>query len=358
MISLKKTSAVTLADLYTKLQLAIELEHSTIPPYLTANFSLINSNTTNNTISGIIGSVLKEEMLHMTIASNIMNAVGGSPSINNPNFIPNYPGSLPGAVEGSLVVGLNPFSKSLVQSIFMEIEEPANPIPIPGGVPSSPDGETIGEFYDGIIALMTSLERQARAAGRTIFTGRAGNQVTYPEFYPANVLFPITDLQTAVDAITIIKDQGEGTSLSPMVPTTETEGQPEPGHYYRFEEIVVGNTLQPILDPRTGVVTHYAFTGPPIPFDPTLVANMWPNPKMSDFPQGTMAYENCRLFNYNYTSLLNSLHLTFNGQPDLIKTALGIMFSLRLYAEKLLSTPYPGKSGYVAGPSFEYLPSL
>jgi rubrerythrin len=78
------------ADLYPWLQNAIELEHSTIPPYLTALFSLMPG--TNAEIARLIHSIVIEEMLHMTIASNILIAIKGHPSINGADFIPKYPG--------------------------------------------------------------------------------------------------------------------------------------------------------------------------------------------------------------------------------------------------------------------------
>lgn len=352
MILLKKMSSGTVEDLRHKLQTAIELEHSTIPPYLTANFTLFSTGAqTNAYISGIIGSVLGEEMLHMSIACNILNAIGGSPVINTPDFIPRYPGHLPGAVESSLVVGLEKFSKDLIKNVFMEIEEPENPIDIPSGTTSTNDGETIGQFYQGIIQ-----DIQALSAQGNIFTGDPARQMTYPAFYPTSLLFPITDADCAIRAINIIIDQGEGTDTDPFVAPEDAGGAVEPAHYYRFEEIYVGKKL--VQDPTTKA---YSFSDDPndqIPFDPSLVPNMWPNPKMADYPKASQVYENARLFNYNYTTLLNSLHRTFNGEPELIQTALGNMYSLRLYALKLLALPDPNHPGYVAGPSFEYLISL
>lgn len=350
MILLKKTACYTLEDLRCKLQTAIELEHSTIPPYLTANFTLFTTGAqTNQAISNLIGSVLGEEMLHMSIACNVLNAIGGAPVIDFPKFIPTYPGHLPGAVEGSLVVGLEKFSKDLVKNTFMEIEEPGDPVKIAGGVSQDPDGETIGEFYQGIIADIQRLSKEGN-----IFTGDPARQMTYSAFYPENLLFEICDEESAIRGINIIIDQGEGTSKDPYVDPSDTyPGYTEPAHYYRFEEIYEGRTLVTDAASKT-----YSFTGDPIPFDPALVANMWPNPKMADYPGNSLAYENARLFNYNYTSLLKCLHQTFNGQPDKIQTALGLMFALRLYALKLLNLPDPNHPGYVAGPSFEYLASL
>ncbi|MBD2757137.1 ferritin-like domain-containing protein [Spirosoma validum] len=346
MIFLKKVKLETIADLRKALQTAIELEHATIPPYLTANFTLFN--TGNDEISNLIGSVVGEEMLHLSIACNLLNAVGGRPVLNKPGFIPRYPGPLPGAIDTGLIVPIEKFSKELVNEVFMGIEEPEKHVPI-HSLSVGPEKMTIGMFYAKIIDLIGNLEAAAKAAGTTIFTGNVKDQMTYEKFYPETLLFRITDEATAIRGIKIIVDQGEGSPIDPFVAPKDDNDVNELAHYYRFQEIYEGKTILP--DPAGG----YMFGDPAIAFNPDQVPNMWPNPKMDDYPKDTQAYINSRFFNYNYTSLLNCLHQTFNGQPDKINTAMGIMFSLRLYALKLLAIPDPNHPGYVAGPSFEYV---
>src|SRR4051812_44331954 len=92
-------AAASREELYPWLQNAIELEHSTIPPYLTAMFSLKPGK--NDEIARLIRSIVQEEMLHMTIVGNILIAIGGHPAINLPRFIPKYPGPLPMSIGGS-----------------------------------------------------------------------------------------------------------------------------------------------------------------------------------------------------------------------------------------------------------------
>ncbi len=346
MIFLKNRTIETLDDLKSAMQTAIELEHATIPTYLTANFTLFN--TGNDQISELIGSVLGEEMLHLSIACNILNAIGGSPVLNKPGFIPRYPGTLPGSVESGLIVPLQKFSKELVHDVFMVIEEPESPIIIKASN-ATEEGTTIGQFYTQIKNTIHTLEEAAKKNGGTIFTGSIEKQMTYEKFYPASLLFNIVDEASAIKAINIIIDQGEGTTTNPFVDPADDANATEPAHYYRFQEIYVGKTLQ--KNPAGG----FTFGNPEIPFTPDKIPNMWPNPKMDDYPKDSQAYINSRFFNYNYTSLLNCLHITFNGQPAEINTAMGIMFSLRLYALKLLAIPDPAHPGYVAGPSFEYV---
>ena len=81
-----------MAYVHKILQETIEVEHSTIPLYLTSLFSIVNS---SNFAGATLHSVVIEEMLHMTTACNMLNAMGGAPAIDSPVFIPVYPLRLP-----------------------------------------------------------------------------------------------------------------------------------------------------------------------------------------------------------------------------------------------------------------------
>src|ERR1700743_2719560 len=63
------------------LQTAIKIELATIPPYLCALWSIQDGN--NSVVPGIIRSVVMEEMLHLSMAANLLNAVGGKPVIDH-----------------------------------------------------------------------------------------------------------------------------------------------------------------------------------------------------------------------------------------------------------------------------------
>ena len=136
------------------LQQAIELEHATVPVYLYALYSLDRAK--NAAIAGILASVVMEEMLHMTLACNVLNAIGGAPVIDRPGFIPTYPGHLPGGVESSLVVHLRRFSLEQLEA-FLDIEQPEVPIEFKA-MATAEDGMTIGQFY------ATSRRRSVRSA--------------------------------------------------------------------------------------------------------------------------------------------------------------------------------------------------
>jgi hypothetical protein len=336
-------AAQTGPDLYQFLQSAIELEHATIPAYLAAYYSIKPG--ANLAAGQIIRSIVVEEMLHMTIAANVMNAIGGSPVINQPDFIPTYPGPLPMSVDDGLIVPLEKLSLALVETVFMRIELPEDPRHYPSLMLAAAERgfATIGEFYDAIIA-------RIRFLGNKIFTGDPARQVVDNTWFPADQLFAITDVDSAARGLDIIKRQGEGTSTNPM------DGDGAPAHYYRFEEILRGHRLVR----NSSVPEGYSFTGAPVPFDPAGVIDMVSNSVLADYTTGTLAYDGVAQANYAYTSLLNALHETFNGSPKTLQTAIGLMYQLRLVVlEKVVNQAVTdGKfKGQYAAPAFQFAPA-
>ena len=80
----------SIASLREHLQSAIELEHSTLPPYLSALYSLDPSR--NPAATEVLVSVLMEEMLHLTLAANLLNTVGRRPRLDIPEMLPDCRG--------------------------------------------------------------------------------------------------------------------------------------------------------------------------------------------------------------------------------------------------------------------------
>jgi len=325
-------NAACAADLHFYLQKAVELEHATIPPYLTALFSLKPG--TNQRIGELIRSIAIEEMLHMTISANILIAIGGYPQINTKDFVPSYPGPLPMNI-GGLIVGIEGFSIPLVENVFKAIEEPEDPIPVTFAL-TDERFATIGAFYDAI-------QKKIRELGDGIFVNKtAPPQVVSSQWFPADKLFEITDVESACRAIDVIKTEGEGTSASPFQ-------QPgDPAHYYKFGEIVAGRE---IVQTSTG----FAYDGAPILFDPSGVWPIKANCKIADFAIGTQARTRIEQFAFSYSTLLNALHQTFNGDPSKLDSAIGMMYDLRVLAVSLMQTDAGDGSGLTVGPSYEYV---
>jgi hypothetical protein len=100
MLRLSPQPLATDDDLRTALQNAIALEHSTIPPYLTALLTLSGTTDSVTYAQSEITEVILEEMVHMSLACNILNAIGGHPMIADARLVPTYPRPLPMGVAG------------------------------------------------------------------------------------------------------------------------------------------------------------------------------------------------------------------------------------------------------------------
>lgn len=327
-----------LAVLRHNLQTAIELEHSTIPPYLYALYSIKDG--CNIEVAGLIRSVVIQEMLHMSLDCNVLNAIGGHPKIDNPRFIPSYPGHLPGSVEDSLIVPLAPLSKQLLLDVFMVIEEPEQTV---DGTDPPPDGMTIGQFYENIKAEIVALGQ----GGQNIFTGDPAKQLVtgFPELQNQGV----TDQASALAAIDMIIAQGEGNSTSPLDPEHEL------AHYYKYAEIYHGRKLIPNPDASQAATTPWVFAGHPIAFDPAGVYPVITNPSPASYQGKPRLQDLNQTFNAAYSDLLRKLHQVFNGQPDWLGPALLTMQGLKAQAQLLMTQDVvPGQT---AGPTFQYLPA-
>lgn len=309
-------SAQGAEDLFAPLQGAIELEHSTLPVYLTALFSIKPGAMPD--VRQTLASVAVEEMLHLSIACNVLNAIGGRPVLDSSQFVPRYPGPLPMSINTSLRVHLAPLSLARIEDEFMEIEEPETPLVFKVvDLEAAIEFATIGQFYRSLIERISEL-------GDGIFTGDPARQVV-GQFFSADQLFAVHDVASAARALSLVVEQGEGTSTSPL--------DPDGGfaHYYRFQEIVKGRRLRPDSSPE-----GFSFSGPPIVFDPAGVWDMVSDPQAAAYRPGSRARTLCDAFNRAYTSLLGALHNTFNGEPATLTHAMGLMFErTRLISAKV-----------------------
>ena len=162
-----------LRSLQDHLQEALEIEHATIPPYLCALYSIPEGS--NHEAASVIRSVVMEEMLHMILVANVMNAVGRKPVLATPGFIKPYPGPLPHS-DDSFSVELLPFSERAL-NIFLKIERPAK-----AGAPPQPDRfHTIGQFYEAIEEALTRLTDKLGPS--KVFTGIEADQVPPGRWY-------------------------------------------------------------------------------------------------------------------------------------------------------------------------------
>jgi Ferritin-like len=336
-------------DLQAALQVAIELEHSTIPPYLTAYYSIKPG--ANVEVAQLIYSVVIEEMYHMAQVCNLMIAIGGRPRIGHPRFVPRYPGPLPGGLRSGLTVRLRKCSIEQVRDVFMSIEDPhLAREAIKGHVgPDDPVdvfSQTIAWFYG---KLRTSIVRLARAG--TVQFGNTERQLAaWPgsEGRPETkdlTLKVITDVDGAVAAIDAITEQGAG--IDPADPDTKAG---ELAHYFKFAEIVAGRRI-------VRNTTGFSYDGDKIPFDPDGVYPMMDDPEIGKLQPGSKGYILSSQFAQTYQALLRGLDRTFGGEPGAIAGAVGTMYSLDVTARQLMQAPTVrldgSTDGSTAGPSFQ-----
>ncbi|MGO4291258.1 ferritin-like domain-containing protein [Chitinophaga sp. RAB17] len=363
--SLQDSFETKLEELKAQLQIALELEHSTIPPYLCALYSIKPG--TNLMPVEIIKSVVLEEMLHMIMVANLINAVGGKPEIGakekgkDRQFVPNYPTCLPGNVDPSLTVSLDSFSKKTIQT-FWRIEHPSSDHQLPTEF-SAPEYGSIGEFYEALLKNMIALESAAKAKGGSIFHKDHGRQVKAEHYYGAGgKLFSVENLEDAIKVIEEIVGQGEGT-LGSIFSTPYREGDPkylifgpnveEYAHYFRFKEVFY-ERFYAVDDsahrdsPNKGLPTGERFD-----VDWDAVCKMKPNPRLADYKDMPQVYEKAKAFSYTYSALLNNINEACNGKPEVLGQGIPLMFQLKYQAVELMNIPIG--NGLMAGPTFEYI---
>ena len=332
----------TVEDMRAALQNAIALEHATIPPYLTAVATLSGTSESVQYARDEITEVVVEEMLHMTLACNVLNAIGGHPAIADPAFVPIYPGPLPMGIGGDLIVHLRRYSQALVEDTFMKIEEPETILDIPERPTlEAVTGEsiTIGEFYAGIRA---SLENHPEW-----FTGDPKLQVS--GHFTDN--FAVTSVETALLAIDTIVEQGEGTSKSPL------DLQHDVAHYYSFQQFSKGMRI--VHDESSGFTVSFDPQQPITIDDMADVIQMVDDPQTVTYdPADQHAEELSNQADASYSKVLKGLQRAFNGEPTKVGSAIGAMFEFESIVDELLHqrlTAGP-HAGLFPGPRFRFVP--
>ncbi len=323
-------------ELKAHLQTAIELEHATIPPYLCALYSIPDGK--NVSASALIRSVVMEEMLHMVLAANLLNAIGGKPDLTHGAFVPSYPGYLPHS-DKKFLVELLPFGTAAIDT-FLKIEKPA----LAGAPPQGGDYATIAQFYAAIADGFRTLDQQGK------ITWFQGKQVDGSRFYYGAGGEPVQvhDLKTALQAIEEITEQGEGFDGSLYDNDTQFGQVDELAHYYRFNEIRTGRRYMPTDSP------HQPPTGATLVVDWDARYPMSPNPKASQYANRPEIHQLMVDFNVRYMALLAALEQGFNGQQDMLLRAVPIMYELKYRAQALMAIPSGRSDGTTVGPSFEF----
>ena len=278
-------------ELKEALQLAMQLEFATIPPYLCAQWSV---RVDPDRVEGLLHHIVGQEMNHLALAGNLLTSIGGRPQIARADFLPCYPlAELPGGISQDLPIDLRPLTFDQVQ-VFMQIEQPGFPTAALG---HESDHASIGDFYEAIIRAF---------------------EVLKPEFVPAPnqvpVAFstPIDSVASAVSAVTRIMLEGEGSRCSPGQPTPDGMSL---AHYYLFKEIYRQRRL-------VQTAQGWQFDGPRIQF-----------PAVYDFKAGDCESAGNQRFRKTLTQLLKELDRCWRNGDDL---NVATMFQLRAVGRDLI----------------------
>jgi Ferritin-like len=207
---------------------ACEIEHGLMCEYLYAQFSLkrgLDEGLTEAQLTrvqaweaALIG-VIKQEMLHLALSTNILTAIGAAPHFERPNF-PIFSRWYPPGVQIALV----PFGeRALRHFIYLErpegmalqdaagftAERHAEPLTVGGaGLVAVPEPwQTVGHLYRGIEAGLATL--CARYGEPAVFIGPQRAQAV-TDIFEWPELLAVTDLASARRAIETIVEQGEG----------------------------------------------------------------------------------------------------------------------------------------------------
>ena len=351
-IMAKLRAADSVEEVREMLAGAVQLELSTIPPYLTAQFSVMPGQ--NQESRALVQSVVVEEMLHMTLAANALIAIGGNPDIVAAGRSLQYPGPLPMCVDEGLIVTLKSLSRLQAREVFMAVERPDTDAVLPGEtapeVADNASYESIGDFY---MAILDQLERLVAAGVPCFAHPRLEQQVDVSTWFPREVTGhpqgKVYDISSARAAIMTIVRQGEGLQIQDDKINPKEDPLGGYAHYFKFGEIYYGKRL--VRDPAS--VSGWSYSGEPVPLDETGVYPLLPNAALSDYAKGSGAEISGAQFYQAYQNLLMALNRTFNGEPNQLDAALGIMYELKLVAQKVMQNlANPNVPGVLAAPPF------
>jgi Ferritin-like len=338
---------------------ACEIEHGLMCEYLYAQFSLrrgLDEGLTEGQLArvqaweaALIG-VIKQEMLHLALATNILTAIGAAPHFERPNF-PILSRWYPEGVQIALV----PFGERALRH-FIYLERPegmalddaagfaaaqhAQPLTAAdaGLVAEPQEWRTVGHLYRGIEAGLANL--CARYGEDEVFIGPARAQAVTSIFeWPE--LLAVTDLASAGQAIETIVEQGEG-----------ARGDWIKSHFGTFvgilEDLMAVQAADPAFDPARPVEPAFARLPPDVEAgtlieDPTTA-------QVADLANGL----------YEVTLQVLSRYYIHHGETaaefdTLARTAKHLMnWVMRELGPVLTGLPAgPSRPGRTAGPTFD-----
>ncbi len=338
---------------------ACEMEHGLMCQYLYAQFSLKRTADEGVTPEQLLRirawettliDIIKQEMLHLALSTNILTAIGASPHFERPNF-PILSRWYPSGVQMALL----PFGERALRH-FMYLERPEGMllddvegfVPTPRPVPVAADDtsivavpeqwQTVSHLYRGIEAGLAHLSD--RYGEEAVFIGPPMAQAV-TEIFEWKELTAVTDLATATRAIELIVEQGEG-----------ARGDWVKGHFGKFVGILEEFLSVQALDPNFS---------PAWPVEPAYV-RLPPDSESGTVIEDQLTARVADLCNGLYEVILQVLsrYYVHHGETPaeldtLARTAKHLMnWVLRTVASVLTTLPIgPSYPGRTAGPTLE-----
>lgn len=417
----EKAEKVTPANLGEALQQAIEIEIATIPTYLFTYYSInrapsqqqMINNLTHalleiktetpynfdqatalaldlsaevmvfaNKAGALIMSVAIEEMLHMALSSNLKQAVAGMPILNGRSPA-TWPAELPGH-EPSLKINTSRLSMKQLET-FLNIEKPMKPkqkdklllkayIPYP----------TIGEFYEMVVDcleknpdLRYNTHAPQLVPGKGYYAQNNIDTLYYDKEHKpvftnednSGDLICVADKTSALDAINLIVEQGEG-QLVKDAPYLDADNNlifsevlqydfspkkgEESSHFEKFAEI---------YQKYYALESHYnSLNIQGITFNDLFVMNIADNPTTSHYPAHIAPVSD--LINGVYTYIFVMIEECYrkSGSTQYETFMFGIhksmIFILNSLCGDIMKLTYKTDAGiaYNAAPTFENYP--
>lgn len=335
-----------------KLQKALELELSTIPPYMMALMSI--RPPANRGAAELIRTVLMEEMLHMVLVGNLICSLGGRTQLGRENA-PSFPLRMTfkgqNFSDREFEISVQGLTRDQL-AVFLKIELPADLVEAfglkaEGLVVPAP---TIGDFYS---ELVSELKAMANAFGEAdVFVGAKAPQIG-PGYYwgGGGQPFAVRNINDAIKAIDVIVRQGEGARIAMAAGDAQYFADPKNhGHFFRFMEISEGrrykDTDSPLGKPSGEIITT----------DFGACAKLKANPKAADYAIDTALATLNAAFNRHYSLMLSQIEIAFNGNPTLLFEAItNGMHGLAGIAYEMVRTPVVDEDGVFGCPSFEWV---
>ena len=251
-LGLKTSNIISMDTLRYLLQIAIQLEHATIPVYLNGYLSIKPGQ--NGEVADLLHGIIIQEMFHMAQVANILNAFGGNPNLLDPHFIIPYPAHLPGGVLPDVEVTINKLSLRQIETVYMGMETPYHEVDEYGLTRfialleeitvgnnlidslydffhndqsnQTTNHNTIGEVYQGILFLISHLNES---------NSLHFSEDAVPQLKIGTHVIPVHNINDSIKAIKNIVSEGEGASpCNPLM----AKDKDSISHYFKLASII------------------------------------------------------------------------------------------------------------------------